>query len=165
MNLSNLARALGAFVFAALALTASPALAQDPCTGTVATNYQVQRNVPVRVAFCHNSGTDDVGDPIPAGSIRFFLMAGAQTLADMGVLQPNMAPNAAGDAYFLSGTMTFAQDVSNVTVIAQYNGVNSLPSTSIVIDVRGGPRVPHRPRLVISRLLDGLPAEVDDALL
>lgn len=132
------------------------AMAQDPCAVPEQGSVQVRRNDQVRFAWCHEL-IDDVNDPIQPGTIRFRLMsvdannAPTGTLVDFGTPQPVSGPWA-GNKYYYEGTnaVSFAQD-NRIAVTAEYNGVFSLPSTPVVVDVRGGPKTPSGLRVVISQ--------------
>lgn len=130
---------------------AAPGFAQThPCDIQASPSIQIRRNDPGRVTFCHEL-RDDVGDPIPVGQVRFYLLdAATKTLIEnLGLLQPVTGPNAAGSYYYeQSQPRTYAADVS-IVVIAEYNATQSLPSTPFEIDVRGGPKAPSGLRLVL----------------
>lgn len=121
-----------------------------PCDGTQPTSFAVQRSTVVRVAFCHSQKEDDGVTPIPIGQIRFRLVTTSNVLiADLGLLSPLTGPNANGDYYFESPTRTFTAD-TNLYVSAEYLG-SVVPSTPILVDVRGGPKAPSGVRVVISQ--------------
>jgi hypothetical protein len=119
-----------------------------PCDVTAPTTYQIRRDQSVRVAFCHTQ-QDDEGGPIALGQIRFRVVnASTQALiVDLGLLTPLTGPNAAGAYYFESSSRFFTADV-NLLVSAEFNAV-VVPSTPILVDVRGGPKAPISPRVVL----------------
>lgn len=131
-----------------LVLCASEAAAQHPCDAPQQTTAQVRRADQLVAGWCYPA-VDDLGNPIPFGVTRFQLMAGTTQIADMGLLQPRTGANSQGLYYYEAGPFTFAQDVT-VHVVAVYDGVTSLPSNSVLVDVRGGPKAPSGARIVIS---------------
>lgn len=120
-----------------------------PCDQTAPSTYQIRRNEAGRVGFCHAPQEED-GTPITLGQIRFVAINAttSQIVLDFGLMQPQTGANAAGLYYYESAPQFFAADLS-LAVIAEFNGLPSLPSTPIVIDVRGGPKAPTGLRVVI----------------
>ena len=129
-------------------LVAAPLSAQThPCDTTQPTTYQIRRDQAVRVGFCHSQQEDD-GTPIALGQIRFRVMTTTNTLiADLGLLSPVTGANAAGLYYFESPSRFFTADV-NLLVTAEFNAV-VVPSTPILVDVRGGPKAPSGVRVTL----------------
>lgn len=121
------------------------------CDQAELTTQQVRRNDSGPVAFCHDL-VDDSGTAIPLGAVRYRLVNASTgaVIADLGLLQPSGPPNTGGEYPFRSTqTYSFASDTT-IAVTAEYNGV-VVPSQSLVIDVRGGPKVPSGLRIVISQ--------------
>jgi hypothetical protein len=149
LRITKIVSAFASISLVMLAGAISPASAQThPCDVTTPTTYQVRRDQSVRVAFCHTQQEDD-GTPIALGQIRFRVVnASTQALiVDLGLLTPLTGPNAAGAYYFESSSRFFTADV-NLLVSAEFNAV-VVPSTPILVDVRGGPKAPISPRVVL----------------
>ena len=123
----------------------------DPCAGSAPSTTAVRRNDIVRVAWCH-SLTDDEGQSIPSGQVHFYLLDSTtkSLILDLGMPQPLVA--AANGLFYYESTSTYSfNSDALIVVIAEFNGIRSLPATPLLVDVRGGPRSPSGVRVVLSQ--------------
>ena len=130
-------------------LIVAPLSAQEthPCDITYPLTVQVRRSDVVKLGFCYASKDDD-GMAIPLGQTQFLLFDGPTQIWDMGLMQPVGSPSVSG-LYYYENQNTFSLKSDNLfTVVAVYDTIRSLPSTPLIVDVRGGPLSPVGQRII-----------------